>query len=69
MNSYEVIKQHCTDESSFMGAMMRGMLRAYDRIWWSHTNDLEVLSIEETYWCPLYNLDTNRRSRKFVLSG
>ena len=68
MDSYEVIKQHCSDES-FMGAMMRGMLRAYDRIWWSHTNDLEVLSIEETYWCPLYNLDTNRRSRKFVLSG
>ena len=67
MNSYEVIKQHCSD--AFMGAMMRGMLRAYDRIWWSHTNDLEVLSIEETYWCRLYNLDTNRRSRKFVLSG
>ena len=63
----EVIESHCPH--GHMGAMMKGMLRAYDRIWWSHTSDLEVLSVEKTYWCPLYNLDTNRRSRKFVLSG
>jgi hypothetical protein len=68
MNPHAVIKKHCHSDT-FMGAMMNGMLRAYSLIWWDHTNDLEVLSVEKTYWCPLYNLDTNRRSRKFVLSG
>ena len=68
MNPHEVIRRHCCSDK-FMGAMMNGMLRAYNLIWWDHTNDLEVLSVEKTYWCPLYNLDTNRRSRKFVLSG
>ena len=54
---------------SMMGALMKALLRVYIDRWKISTAALEVLSIEQTLWCPLYNLDTNRRSRNFVLSG
>jgi len=64
---WAVIDQRLGD--TMMGATMKALLKVYIDRWTEATADLEVLSIEQTLWCPLYNLDTNRRSRNFVLSG
>jgi len=68
MNPFKVIERYCQSDP-FLMAMMRGLLGVYDYKWRRATSDLEVLHIEKTFWSPLYNLDTNRRSRKFVLAG
>lgn len=55
------------DEAWQPVAMARGLLRGYDARW--HGQSLQLLECEKTYQSPLYNLQTQRRSRTFTLAG
>ena len=58
------------DEKAWVpAAMLRGMLRAYHRIWGVDQQDYQILDIERVVNCDLRNPDTTQKSRTFRLAG
>ena len=66
--------QPCPDERAERNrAMARGLMRGYAEHWRDQERveegTCEVVSVEEEFTVPLYNLDTGRKSRTFVTAG
>ena len=60
------INQRCTD--AVMAAKLRGLMRGYEARYGNGPH-MEVLDIESTATCDLYNPESQRTSRSFVTAG
>lgn len=65
---YQGIRSRSADDP-FMSAKLCAMVTAYDAAWQGTWSKMELVAVEQELFAQCVNLDTGRKSRKYILKG